>query len=128
MERDRLYRVVLIIAFIAVTPLRTGVLLSETSTTAIGELRRGEFVEIRGELVRRPDEDELIIQDETGRAEIYLGREGRSLRDFAIGEELVVRGWVDDDRFQRIKEIYAVEIEKSDGTLIVITGEPDEWD
>lgn len=128
MKRNRSYRPVPVIALLVALVIYPAILRSETPTAAIGELQRGEFVEVRGELERRPDEDELIIRDDTGRAEIYLGREGRRIRDFTIGEELVVRGWVDDDRFQRIKEIYAVEIERSDGSLIVITGDPDEWD
>jgi hypothetical protein len=42
----------------------------------IGDLRRGEFVAVRGEVIRFRDHDEVRLQDSTGRVDVYRNVSG----------------------------------------------------
>lgn len=97
----------------------------EETLTALGELRRGEYVVVRGEVTRMRDYDEFVIEDGSGRAEIEV-RGGTRRPAFRAGDTVTVRGWVDDDLIDFRREIYAVEIELADGTIIEVRG--DDWD
>jgi uncharacterized protein YdeI (BOF family) len=97
----------------------------EETLTALGELRRGEYVVVRGEVTRMRDYDEFVIEDGSGRAEIEV-RGGMRRPAFRAGDTVTVRGWVDDDLIDFRREIYAVEIELADGTIIEVRG--DDWD
>lgn len=94
-------------------------------TTALNELRRGEFVTVSGTVTRMRDYDEFLIEDGAGRAEIYV-RGGMRRPMFRTGDTVIVRGWVDDDLIDIPREIYAVEIELADGTIIEVDGR--DWD
>lgn len=93
--------------------------------TALGELRRGEYVVVQGEVTRMRDSDEFVIEDGSGRAEIEV-RGGMGRPAFRAGDTVTVRGWVDDDWIDIPREIYAVEIELADGTVIEVRGH--DWD
>lgn len=86
----------------------------------IGDLRRGEFVVVRGEVIRFRDHDEIRLQDATGRVDVYLGEQRRTRPPFRIGDTITVAGWVDDDLFEFPKEIYASEIILNDGTVLSV--------
>lgn len=96
------------------------------SIRPIGDLRRGEFVAVRGEVIRFRDHDEIRLQDVTGRVDVYLGEQPRARPPFRIGDTITVAGWVDDDLFDFPKEIYASEIILSDGTVLSVGGQG--WD
>lgn len=100
----------------------------ETPITPIEELNRGEFATVGGTVVRQPDADEVLISDGTGRVEVYLGEKSRALPRFIRGEALVVHGWVDDDRIRRPREIYAIRIERADGTVYEIQPDAGRWE
>jgi hypothetical protein len=91
--------------------------------TPIGELNRMNIVTVAGTVVFVDDDDEVIIEDASGRAEIVLPERGRlgNLRpgDLRRGTELLVRGRLDYDISDRIPEIYAVEIELDDGRIVL---------
>jgi len=89
----------------------------------IGDLRRGEFVAVRGEVIRFRDHDEVRLQDSTGRVDVYLGEQPFTRPPFRIGDTISVAGWVDDDLFDFPKEIYASEIILSDGTILSVGGQ-----
>jgi uncharacterized protein (TIGR00156 family) len=92
----------------------------------ISSLRRGQFVAVRGEIVRLMDYDEFRIEDSTGRVDIYLGDRripGLTLR---TGDTITIYGWVDDDFLEIPKEIYAVEIILEDGSVFTIRESADE--
>lgn len=120
----------LLLAGIAVLALSTAACaqtVGDTGIQDIGNVRRGAFVGVRGEIIRFRDYDELRIQDATGRIDVYLGERGISQPPFRVGDAITVLGWVDDDFFQIPKEIYASEIILEDGTTIRITTN-EEWD
>lgn len=103
---------------LAVSALGSG-LLGADELVSIDEIRRGEFVTIRGEVTRVPDYDEFILEDDTGRVEIDLG--DRMRRPMVRrGDIVTVAGWVDDDSIRRPYEVYAVEIILEDGTVLEI--------
>ena len=83
----------------------------------IDDLKRGMTATIKGEVTRILDEDEFRLQDATGRIKVYIGWENRTL--IPIGEEIVVRGIVDDDLISVFRpEFYAFEIIREDGSVI----------
>ncbi len=97
----------------------------QETVTALQDVRRGEFVTVRGEVTRMRENDEFIIEDDSGRAEVYV-RGGLRRPTFRQGDTITVRGWVDDDLISIPREIYATEIELSDGTIIEVRD--GDWD
>jgi uncharacterized protein YdeI (BOF family) len=89
---------------------------AEPAITPIGNLERGMYTTISGEVIRILDEDEFRLQDETGSVKVYIGWKNRV--DIPIGEKVIVRGIVDDDfRLAFRPEFYASEIIRADGTV-----------
>lgn len=84
------------------------------SLTAIADLQRGQTVMVQGVVQRISDEDEFILADDTGTVEVWTGN---TFFTVETGEQVTVRGFVDDDL--RL-EIYAQEIVKGDGTTVSI--------
>ena len=84
----------------------------DAGTTPIGSLVRNTFVSVAGTVERITDEDEFIIADATGSVTVWTGSPFGAI---SPGEQLVVRGFVDDDL---LLEVYAQEIVKSDGTVL----------
>lgn len=81
-------------------------------STPIGSLVRNTFVTVSGTVERITDEDEFIIADTTGSVKVWTGS---PFGPISPGEQLVVRGFVDDDL---LLELYAQEIVKEDGTVL----------
>lgn len=90
----------------------------EENIRAIGEVRRGEYVTVAGEVTRVRDYDTFQVEDETGRVQIYV-RGGFSRPAVRSGETVIVTGWV-DDVFGFRKEIYATQIVLEDGTVLEV--------
>jgi hypothetical protein len=85
--------------------------------TPIGNLEKGTFATIEGEVVKILDEDKFRLQDETGKILVYTGWQNRVI--LPVGERIVVSGRVDDGFAAIFRlEIYAVEIVREDGSLI----------
>lgn len=80
--------------------------------TPIAEVARGTVVTLAGTVERFKDEDEFVLADPTGRIDIYTGGPYFGV---SPGETVTVRGWVDDDLFDR--EVYAQEIVTSEGEV-----------
>lgn len=98
-----------------------GVLAEPVATDQIREirsLRRGELVYIRGTVLEYGDYDELMLGDETGRIEVYLGERVPREPVADVGETVLVYGRADDDALLRPREIYAFEITRRDGSVI----------
>jgi hypothetical protein len=93
---------------------------------SIASLTSGEHAVISVTIVRFLDEDELLVSDATGRAEVYLEpwREARGI--LQAGQRITIFGWVDDDRFRLRHEIYAKTIVLEDGTELSFAG--DRWE
>lgn len=89
---------------------------SGVDLTAIDALQRNTFVAVAGEVVRFTDEDEFILRDEAGDVQVWTGGDMFPVQP---GELITVRGYVDDDL---IMELYAQEIIRSDGEVIVLRG------
>lgn len=87
---------------------------SGVDLTAIDALQRNTFVAVAGEVVRVTDEDEFILRDATGDIQVWTGGDVFPVQP---GELVTVRGYVDDDL---IMEIYAQEIIRADGEIIVL--------
>jgi len=89
----------------------------EKNITPIGDLKRGMPAEIQGKVIKILDEDEFRIEDSTGSVRVYIGWRNRMV--VRVGEEIGVRGVVDDDlRLFFRPELYATEITREDGTTI----------
>lgn len=80
--------------------------------TPIAEAMRGTVVTLAGTVERFKDEDEFVLADTTGRIDIYTGGPYFGV---SPGETVTVRGWVDDNPFDR--EVYAQEIVTSEGEV-----------
>lgn len=90
--------------------------------TPIGELKRGMSGAIQGKVTRILDEDEFRIEDSTGSVRVYIG--WRNRMEVRVGEEIRVRGVVDDDLRAFFRpELYATEITRADGTVIKLDKE-----
>lgn len=85
--------------------------LAET-ITPIGDIQRGTTVTVVGTVERILDEDEFRLADETGRIRVDIGP---NIVPANVGDEVTVRGLVDDDL--RL-EIYAREMVLPDGTTV----------
>jgi uncharacterized protein YdeI (BOF family) len=83
----------------------------------IADVSRGERVELRGEVVRIADEDEFILEDDSGRVRVYIGWQN----DLPVdrGDIVIVEGRADDDAFPGMRpEIYARVLELANGERI----------
>ncbi|MGB0498299.1 MAG: hypothetical protein ACPGID_08160 [Rubricella sp.] len=87
--------------------------LAETIT--IDDIQRGTIVTVSGTVERLLDEDEFRLTDATGSIRVYVGP---NWVPADVGEEITVHGFVDDDL---IKEIYAREITRADGTVVALS-------
>lgn len=83
-----------------------------SDVTPIGSLVRNTFVSVEGTVQRITDEDEFVVADQTGSIKVWTGA---TFGAVTPGEQVVVRGFVDDDL---LIEIYAQEIVKEDGTVL----------
>ncbi|MCG8478397.1 MAG: hypothetical protein MI724_04815 [Spirochaetales bacterium] len=86
----------------------------------IESLCRGDFATIRGEVVRYRGYDEIIVRDESGRVEIFLGSTRFPRPPVEVGEMVTISGRVDDGLIDIRRELYATEIVRADGTVISI--------
>lgn len=86
---------------------------AQAPLTPIGELQRGSMVSVQGIVERITDEDEFRLADDTGTVRVYVGP---NWVPAAVGEEVTVDGFVDDD-FGPL-EIYARSLTRADGTQI----------
>jgi len=85
--------------------------------TPIEKLASGMSVTVQGEVTRILDEDEFRMEDATGSVRVYIGWRNRMV--VHVGEEITVRGVVDDDLVSFFRpEFYAFEITRQDGTVI----------
>jgi uncharacterized protein YdeI (BOF family) len=102
----------------ALTPVQmTGQVVVTPSAEAvinIGDITRNTPVFIRGVVEEVSDEDEFVIQDATGSVRVWTGA---TFFTVSLGEEVSVRGFVDDGL---LLEVYAQEITRSDGTVLTI--------
>ena len=85
---------------------------SAETITPIGDIQRGASVTVTGTVDRILDEDEFRLADETGRVRVYIGPNQVPAQ---IGDEVTVRGIVDDDI---TLEIYARQMVLPDGTTV----------
>jgi len=83
------------------------------AVTQIKDTYRGAYVMIPGTVLRFIDEDEFLLQDETGRIRVYIGYQNRM--PVRPGDKVTVEGFID---FDIVKEIYAWTITKEDGEII----------
>jgi uncharacterized protein YdeI (BOF family) len=96
---------------------KTGMPAPSEELTPIGELKRGMSAVINGKVTRILDEDEFRMKDATGSVRVYIGWRNRMV--VPVGEEITVRGVVDDDLVSFFRpEFYAFEITRQDGTVI----------
>jgi uncharacterized protein YdeI (BOF family) len=96
---------------------KTGMSAPSEGFTPIGELNRGMSAVIHGKVTSILDEDEFRMEDATGSVRVYIGWRNRMV--VPIGEEITVRGVVDDDLVSFFRpEVYAFEITRQDGTII----------
>jgi uncharacterized protein YdeI (BOF family) len=86
----------------------------EIKITPVSDLERGTMVTVRGEVERITDEDEFRLADSTGRVRVYVGP---NWVPADIGEQVTVRGFVDDDVIGP-KEIYAKTLTRADGKVV----------
>jgi len=84
--------------------------------TEISELKRYTDAHIRGKVVRILDEDEFRLEDASGRIKVYTG--WRNTKLVSVGEVVTVRGHLDPGV---IREFYASEIIREDGTVVTPT-------
>ena len=86
----------------------------ESAITPIGDVARNTMVTVSGTVERITDEDEFIVADESGSITVSTGTQFFTVES---GESVVVTGFVDDDL---IIEIYAQEIEREDGSVVIV--------
>lgn len=87
--------------------------------TPIADVRRGQTVALRGEVVRIRDTDEFTLRDESGSIRVYIG--WRNRMPVATGDRITVFGTADDDVFVWLRpEVYADRIELSDGRVVTL--------
>ncbi len=80
--------------------------------TPIGEVQRGSNVTVKGAVERLLDEDEFRLTDASGSIVVYVGP---NTVPASVGDEVTVRGFVDDDL---ALEIYAREMVLADGSRV----------
>jgi len=84
--------------------------------TPIGSVTRNQRVTLSGTVDRVTDEDEFYLRDNTGTIKVWTGG---SFFTVEPGEVVQVAGVVDDDLFI---EVYATEIVRESGEVILISG------
>jgi uncharacterized protein YdeI (BOF family) len=72
------------------------------------------MVTVSGSVQRISDEDEFVLADDSGSISVWTGSQFFTVDQ---GESVVVTGFIDDDL---IIEIYAQEITRADGTVVII--------
>jgi uncharacterized protein YdeI (BOF family) len=82
--------------------------------TPIADASRGTIVTVQGVVDRITDEDEFRLVDASGKILVYVGPHWVPA---AVGEMVIVHGFVDDDLGAR--EIYARSLTRADGEVIV---------
>jgi uncharacterized protein YdeI (BOF family) len=93
--------------------------VADAQITPVAEVRRGQAVALRGEVVRIRDSDEFVLSDETGRIEVYIG--WRNRMPVQVGDQVTVFGTADDDVFPgRQPDIYADRLILADGRVIAL--------
>jgi uncharacterized protein YdeI (BOF family) len=90
--------------------------LAET-ITPIGEAARGAAVTVQGAVARVLDDDEIRLADGSGAIVVYLGPDAPAI---AAGEQLTIRGRIDDDW---PRELYAREIVRANGDTVALRRE-----
>lgn len=86
------------------------VALAADPITPIGDLKRGTTATIQGTVERITDEDEFRLSDASGSITVYIGPD---IVDVNVGEQVTVRGFIDNDL---IKEVYARSMVRADGS------------
>ena len=86
---------------------------SAKPVTKIDDVYRGAYVNLTGSVVRFLDEDEFVLQDDTGSIRVYIGWNNRM--PVRPGEKVTVEGFVD---FDLRLEVYAWTITKENGEVI----------
>lgn len=104
---------------LAAASLATASADEPTEITAIDSIARGAVVSIRGQIIEQPDYDEIVVEDATGRVEVYAP-DGFRRTAFDVGDTVTVVGRVDDDLLALRREIYADVILLPDGSRYVI--------
>lgn len=102
---------------LAIWAMVVGTAAPATPTTPIADLQRGSMVIVQGSVDRITDEDEFRLTDSTGSVQVYVGPNNVPA---AIGEQVIVTGFVDDDLVGP-KEIYARSLIRADGTEITFS-------
>lgn len=87
----------------------------QAGITEIGSLQRNTRVVVEGVVTRASEEDEFVIQDSTGSAQVYTGN---TFFVANVGETVRVVGFVDESVFI---EVYAQEVIHSDGRVTEIS-------
>lgn len=90
---------------------------TERTFDRVTDVKRGDRVHLRGEVVRIADEDEFILEDDSGRIRIYIGWKN----DLPVdrGDVVIVEGRADDDGIPGFKpEIYARVLELANGERV----------
>lgn len=80
--------------------------------TPIGDIERGTNVTVTGTIERLLDHDEFRLADDSGAIRVYVGP---NWIDADVGEQVTVRGFVDNDL---LREIYARELVRADGSVV----------
>ena len=95
--------------------------VADAQITPVAEVRRGQSVAIRGEVIRIRDSDEFVLRDDSGRIEVYIG--WRNRMPVQVGDQITVFGTADDDVFPgRRPDIYADRIALADGRVVPLLG------
>ena len=102
---------------VAVLLMTAGSLSRAETITPIAEAIRGAAEAARGAVARVLDHDEIRLADASGDIVVYPGPEPPTI---GAGEELTIRGRIDDDRPQ---ELYAREIIRADGNVVALRRE-----
>lgn len=86
----------------------------ETNITAIVNLERNTRVVIEGVVQRTREEDEFVLEDDTGSVQVFTGV---TFFPVEVGERVTVTGFVDESL---LLEVYAEEIIHQDGRVTKI--------
>ena len=94
------------------TALLVAVPAGAETVTPIGDVQRGTAVTVQGTVERILDEDEFRLADASGSIDVYIGP---NMVPANVGDEVMVRGIVDDDLR---RDIYAREMVLPDGSTV----------
>jgi uncharacterized protein YdeI (BOF family) len=84
----------------------------DANIQTIDSLKTETIVTVKGTVERIADEDEFILNDETGSIQVYIGP---NTMPVSVGDEVTVKGMFDHDVVKR--EIYAHELTDKDGNV-----------